>query len=152
MQERNSTFRIPRATQCLPLKTANNKLILQRFDLTNLREVKRSEKISLPNLTYLYNVVRIYGRVYLLLADYSDGRQNLKLFAQQVDPLACALVGKLVPVLEGKNINIISVQQRGIDGSLMLLGFRADRMGGNTGRRLCLLYGIGSRPYKDWNT
>lgn len=127
-------FSDPATNLMLAIKERNNKIVVQRFDLTTLEEKKRSEKITLPNLTYIYDVVRIHGRIYLLQADYSDGRRNLKLFAQQVDPFKCTLTGPIIPVLEGKNISDIDAQQRGVDGDLLLLGFRADKMGGNEQR------------------
>lgn len=132
--QRKFYFSDPSNDLMLSIKERNNKITLQRFDLNTLKERKRSDKIILPNLTYLYDVVRIHGRIYLLQADYSDGRRNLKLFAKQVDPLNCKLVGDMIPVLEGYNISQIVAQQRGEDGNLMLLGFRADRMGGGDQR------------------
>lgn len=127
-------FSDPDNNLMLSIKDRNNKIILQRFELATLKEVKRSDKIMLPNLTYIYDIVRIHGRIYLLQADYSDGRRNLKLFAQQIDPYNCTLVGSMISVLDGKNISNIDAQQRGEDGDLLLLGFRADRMGGNEQR------------------
>lgn len=123
-------FSDPTNNLMLAIKNRNNKIILQRFDLQTLKEVKRSERIALPYLTYVYNVVRIHGRIYLLQADYSDGRQRLKLFAQQIDPFNCTLVGKLIPVLEGENIATIVAQQRGEDGNLLLIGYRGDKLMG----------------------
>ncbi|MGH1337900.1 MAG: hypothetical protein ACRBFS_17395 [Aureispira sp.] len=127
-------FSDPANNLMLAIKDRNNKITLQRFDLTTLKEVKRSNRIILPNLTYIYDVVRIHGRIYLLQADYTKGRRNLQLFAHQIDPFNCTLVGDRVPVLEGINISQIIIQQRGEDGDVLLLGFRADRMGNNEQR------------------
>ena len=127
-------FSDPANNLMLAIKDRNNKIILQRFDLTTLKEVKRSDRIILPNLTYIYDIVRIHGRIYILQADYSTGKRHLKLFAHQIDPFKCTLVGERIPVLDGKNISQIIIQQRGKDGDILLLGFRADKMGNNEQR------------------
>lgn len=118
----------------LAIKKRNNKIIIQRFDLKSLKETKRSSIIPLSNFTYIYDIVRIYGGIYLLQVDHSNGRRNLTLFAQQVNPFNCTLMGDPIPVLEGKNISTIRTQQHGKDGNLLLLGFREDKIGNNEQR------------------
>jgi hypothetical protein len=93
----------------LSIKERNNKIVLQRFDLATLKEVKRSNKIILPTLSYVYDIVRIHGRIYLIQVDYSNSRQNLSVFAQQIDPFNCTLFGERVLILEGNSIGSITL-------------------------------------------
>lgn len=113
----------------LSIKERNNKIVLQRFDLATLKEVKRSNKIILPTLSYVYDIVRIHGRIYLIQVDYSNSRQNLSVFAQQIDPFNCTLFGERVLILEGNSIGSITLQQRGEDGNILLLGFKSNLLG-----------------------
>jgi hypothetical protein len=135
-------FSDPDNNLMLAVKNRNNRITIQRFDLATLKEVKRSGRIPLPNLTYVYNIVRIHGRIYLLQVDYSDSRRHLKVFAQRIDPYNCTLIGDLIPVLEGENIISIMAQQRGEDGDLLLIGYRGDRLVGHQ-RRLAYCHVLG---------